>query len=215
MKKHLLTGLVLLLPIVLTIIVIRFLFDLFTEPFVPIVEGLLRLVAHKLGIQSSPELGLFVSRIFAFVLLIIVIFGLGIIARWFFFRNLLNVTHKILSRIPLIKTVYQVSRDIFAALFSTNGKKAFKRPLLFFFPSQSTHAIGFEAGEVADEIQKKSPVPLISVFAPTAPHPISGFLLLLPKDHVYPIDMTNEEALKYLVSCGLIHPEKKDVGKTI
>ena len=143
MKKHLLTGLVLLLPIVLTIIVIRFLFDLFTEPFVPIVEGLLRLVAHKLGIQSSPELGLFVSRIFAFVLLIIVIFGLGIIARWFFFRNLLNVTHKILSRIPLIKTVYQVSRDIFAALFSTNGKKAFKRPLLFFFPSQSTHAIRF------------------------------------------------------------------------
>lgn len=215
MKKHLLTGLVLLLPAILTLLVIRFLFDLFTAPFVPLVSELLHWINQQLGISLPHGFVLFISRIFAFILLILLIFVLGLIARKFFFRNLLNVTHKILSRIPIVKTVYQVSRDVFSALFSTDGKKAFKRPVLFPFPSKATFAVGFEAGDVTEEIQRKVPTAVTTIFAPTVPHPISGFLFIVPKDDVHPLDMNNEEALKYLVSCGLIHPEKKHGGNPI
>ena len=110
-----------------------------------------------------------------------------------------------MSRIPLIKTVYNVSRDIIAALFSSDGKKAFKHPVMIPFPHRPTYLVGFQAGEVAEEIKNTVATPLISVFTPTAPHPISGFLMLIPEKDVYKLDMTNEEAVKYLVSCGLIY----------
>lgn len=210
MKKYLLTGLILLLPIVLTYLVIRFLFDLFTTPFLNIVNDFLHWASHNVPITPSPGMDLFISRLLALILLTLVIFFLGIVARWFFFKNLFGWTHKILSKIPLIKTVYQVSKDCVSALISTDGKKAFKKTLLFPFPSFSTFGLGLEAGEVAKEIQEKVKEPLVSVFAPTAPHPIGGFLLLIPKKDLHYIDMTNEEAFKYLVSCGLIQPEERD-----
>ena len=73
------------------------------------------------------------------------------------------------------------------------------------FPHRPTYCIGFQAGEVAEEIKNTIKSPLVSVFCPTAPHPLTGFLFLIPEEDTYKLDMTNEEAVKYLVSCGLIH----------
>ncbi len=202
-KKYLITGLALLLPLVLTIMVIFFLVELFTSPFVNLIE------AHILAKVHLPQgLIVFISRILALILLVIFIFLLGVVARWFIIKNIISGTSTILSRIPLIKTVYKISRDVIAALFSLDGKKAFKQPVMFPFPHRPTYSIGFQAGEVAEEIKNTVKAPLVSVFAPTAPHPITGFLFLLPEEDVYKIDMTNEEAVKYLVSCGLIHSLK-------
>jgi uncharacterized membrane protein len=209
-KKYLITGLALLLPLVLTIMVIFFLVDVFTSPFVHLIE------MHIFAKVQLPEgVILFISRILALILLVVFIFFLGVVARWFIIKNIISGTNHILSRIPLIKTVYKVSRDVIAALFSLDGKKAFKQPVMIPFPHRPTYAIGFQAGEVAEEIQNTVKVPLVSVFAPTAPHPITGFLFLMPEKDVVKIDMTNEEAVKYLVSCGLIHslknpPDKND-----
>ncbi|MDE3055142.1 MAG: DUF502 domain-containing protein [Verrucomicrobiota bacterium] len=207
MKKSLITGLLLLLPVILTLVVIQFLFDLFTEPALPLVRELLHWGATRLQFKPPAGTDLFLSRIFALILLVITIFLLGLIARWFFFRNLFTLVRRVISRIPFVKTIYQVSRDIISAIFSTDGKKAFKRPLFFPFPSKSTYALGFEAGEVTEEIQSKTEATLMTVFAPTVPHPISGFLLFVPKEDTKSVAMTNEEAFKYLISCGLILPE--------
>ena len=208
MKKYLLTGLAILLPVALTLMVIIFLFDFFTEPFFHGIEQLLRVISAKTAITFSPGIAIFISRVLALILLCLFILLLGFVARWFLVKNILSATNRILSRIPLIKTIYKVSRDIIAALFSMDGKKAFKHPVLIPFPQRLTFCLGFEAGEVSKEIKQKAPEPLTSVFAPTAPHPISGFLLFIPTKEVHPLEMTNEEAVKYLVSCGLIQPSQ-------
>lgn len=201
MKKYLLTGLALLLPLALTLIVIIFLVDLFSSPFVHLVEE------HIFPHANLPaRLVLVISRILALILLCIFILLLGIVARWFIIKNILAGTNKIISRIPFIKTIYKVSHDIVAALFATDGKKAFQYPVSIPFPHPPMRALGFQAGEVTEEIKQAVDIPLVSVFTPTAPHPISGFLFFIPETDVCKLDMTNEEALKFLVSCGLIHP---------
>lgn len=207
MKKYLLTGLIILLPVVLTLMVILFLFDFFTEPFINVVGPLVDFFQDQIHIHLPEGLTLFLSRILSLIFLCIFIFLLGFLTRIFLVTTIMNWGNQILFKIPLIKTVYKVSRDVFAALLSSDGKKAFKNPVMIPFPCKPNHCLGFEAGETAKEIQEKTPIPLISVFAPTAPHPISGFLFLVPESDVKRIDMTNEEALKFLVSCGMILPE--------
>lgn len=212
MKKHLLTGFVILLPVALTIMIIVFLFDLFTEPFVNIVGPLVDLLQKKSHIVLPHGLTLFISRLLSLIFLCIFIFILGVVTQLFLVKILINWANQVLFRIPFIKTVYKVSRDIFAALFSSEGKKAFKRPVMIPFPSKPNHCVGFEAGEVARECKEKIKTPVVSVFVPTAPHPISGFLFLVPETDVHSIDMTNEEVVKFLVSCGMIVPESGTQG---
>ena len=217
MRKAFITGLIILLPVALTLMIIFFLFDFFTGPFVPIVSALLSQIEAKLHFTLPPGLDLFISRLFALILLSIFILLLGAAARWFLIRKFLHGTHLLISRIPLIKSVYKVSREVFHALFSGEGKKAFKDPVIFPFPSPPAYAVGFHVGEVAQECQEKVDTPLISVFMPTAPHPISGFLFLVPERDVRKIEMMNEEVFKFLVSCGMIHPpgEKVEIDEIL
>jgi uncharacterized membrane protein len=113
-----------------------------------------------------------------------------------------------ISKIPVVKTVYKLFRDIFSAFFSTDGKKAFKHAVLIPFPERPNFCLGFQAGEVPEECQQKVDIPLVSVFAPTAPHPISGFLFLVDKKDVSHIHTSTEDAFKFLVSCGMIIPKE-------
>jgi uncharacterized membrane protein len=209
MKKTLITGFIILLPVILTLMLILFLFDLFTEPFVNIVGPLVTLIQHHLPFVLPSGLTLFLSRILSLIFLCLFIFLLGFITQLFLVKSVMNWADRVLFRIPFIRTIYRVSRDVFAALFSTEGKKAFKRPVMMPFPSRPSHCLGFLAGEVATECQQKVKTPLVSVFAPTAPHPISGFLFLVPAADVHDVDLTNEEVVKFLVSCGMILPESE------
>lgn len=203
MRKYLITGLVILMPVVLTILIIVFLLNFFTTPFVKIVEPFLM----QFPIAVPAGLALFISRLLSLVLLIAFIFVLGALVRWFLGKHLIAFADRILYKIPFIRTVYKVSRDVISALFSTDGKKAFKYPVMIPFPHKSIYSLGFQAGEVAKECQEKVETPLVSVFMPTAPHPISGFLFLIPQEDVHQLEMSNEDAFKFLVSCGMIHPE--------
>lgn len=206
MRKYLGTGLVILMPIALTLMVIVFLFNLFTAPFVDLVRSLVTEIETKTAIELPQGFTLFLSQVLALIFLCIFIFVLGAVARWFLVRHFINLANRIFYKIPLVKSVYKVSKDIITALFSLDGKKAFKEPVMIPFPYPPAFCLGFHAGEVAEECQKKVNTPLVSVFAPTAPHPISGFLFLVPEKDVHRVDMTNEEVVKFLVSCGMIHP---------
>jgi uncharacterized membrane protein len=205
MKNYILTGLILLLPVILTFMIIVFLFDLFTEPFFNLVSPLIHLIPYNL----PDGFALFLSRLLSLVLLCLFILFLGMITQLFLIKSILNWLNRIVFRIPFIKTVYKTTKDVFSALFSTDEKKAFKRPVMIPFPTKPSYCLGFEAGEVARECQQKVKEPLTAVFAPTAPHPISGFLFLVPTKDIHQVDMTNEDALKFLVSCGMILPEGK------
>lgn len=205
MKKYLLTGLVLLLPFALTLMVLSFLFNLFTAPLLPVVHAILARIPVPLPQNLVPVL----SKIAALLMLAVFILGLGWIARHFLFKKTIQLTHQFFSRIPFVKNVYKVSQDLSSALFSTEGKQAFKETVFIPFPENPYLCLGFSTGEAPEECQSKIGRPLTAVFAPTAPHPISGFLLFVPKEEVRPADMTKEDALKFFISCGVVLPEEK------
>lgn len=210
MKKHLLTGLVILLPVALTLMIILFLFDLFTEPFFTIVNPLIEQLQDKIHISLPKGVALFLSRLLSLIFLCISIFFLGLFTQLFLVKTLMRWGGLILNKIPLIKTVYRVSKEILSALFSIDGKKVFKKPIFTPFPAKFSRSIGFEAGEVAKELKSTLGEDFTTVFVPTAPHPISGFLFIVPKADLEDSEFTNEEALKFLVSCGMIVPESKE-----
>ncbi len=206
MKKYFFTGFITLLPIGLTLIIAIWLFNLFTAPFTGLFKSLL--LSHETELNLGPgnhdTLISFLSQICAFVFLMSVIFVLGVIGRKFFFNFFLNLTDTIFSRIPLVRTIYRLCHDITKAMFS-DTKKTFKETVLVPFPHLETHAIGFVTGDVPQGFKEKTGAE-IAIFVPTAPHPMSGYVLLSPKRLSVPVDVSVEDAFKFIISCGVIHP---------
>lgn len=208
MKKYLIAGLIILIPILLTIMLFVFLVNLFTSPFLSIVVDFLTKFENTLPLLKNPALLTFIARVIIIIFLCICIFLLGILARWFFFRSLINLTNKILSKIPFVKSIYKSLKDIITS-FMAQERKAFIKTAMIAFPSKEVYCVGFESGEIPEECQNKVKEKLKPIFVPTAPHPISGYLVMVPEDKVYSIDMKNEDAVKFTVSCGLILPGEK------
>ncbi len=208
MKKYLITGVIILIPILLTIMLFVFLVDLFTSPFLNIVINFLMKFEHALPLLKNPALLTFVARLIIIILLCICIFLLGVVARWFIFNAFLNAANRILSKIPFVKTIYKALKDITSS-FIAQKRKAFTKTAMIRFPSSDSYCIGLESGEIPQECQNKVDRKLKAVFIPTAPHPLASFFVMVPEDEIYSIDMKNEDVVKYIVSCGLIVPGEK------
>jgi uncharacterized membrane protein len=208
MKKYLSTGIVILIPIVLTVWVVTYLFDLFTAPLYKIIEEIILWYEESQGLSllSHDSLVVFLSRMTAFVLTFLLILFLGFCGRKFF-KNL-DLGHKILNRIPFVGTLYRLTKDVAKAVFTTD-QKAFKRTVLIPFPSATTHTIGFVTGDVPAALRALIPNAEVCVFVPTAPHPVSGYLLFSSKKAVVDISVSTEDTFKFLLSCGAVLPEEK------
>lgn len=207
MKKHLFAGLVILLPVMLTLFILLFLLNLFTAPLHDVSTLILSKVPGVYDFLYKYDLLDLIAKFCSLIILCIFIFCLGVIARWFFINSLLSLTNAILCKIPFVKSIYKTTKDVIQALFpQKNEKKAFKRSVMVPFPSKKSHCIGFVSGDVPEECQNNVDVPLVPIFVPTTPYPISGYFMLVPEDRVSEINMTNEEAIKFTVSCGTILP---------
>jgi len=211
MKKAFLTGLIILLPITLTIMLFTFLIDFFTAPFLDVVRHLFDSYRVKHPILFSSEMVTILSRFIILLCLIAFTFFLGFITQWFFIHWIIQYFDKILYRIPFIRSVFKVSKDIAGAIFKRKEGvgEAFKHPTLVPFPSEKSDCVGFVTGSVPPECDQKVPN-LVPVFVPTAPHPISGYLMLVPSKNALDIEMTNEEAVRLTVSCGMILSESEE-----
>ncbi len=207
MKKYFVAGLILLLPLSLTLLLVIFLVDFLTQPFLDITTSIIENFQAKGHLLFSHETIRIISRLLILFSLFLFILLLGFIARWFFFRSLIDLTNKLFSKIPFIKGVYKVCKETASALFSRGQRTAFKKSVMVSFPSGTSYGLGFLSGEVPEECQKHSKERLVSVIILTAPHPISGFLMLMPEKNVHAVNMKNEDTIKYIVSCGLIVPE--------
>jgi len=136
--------------------------------------------------------------------------GLGLLARWFFFHYLVQFWEYIVHRIPLIRSVYKTCQDVINTLFETSSN-SFKKVVMVPFPSRDSLSIGFVTKEDLPPV--KNTEPLIAIFVPTTPNPTSGFLMMFePKDVTY-LDMSVEDALKYIVSCGMIAAPMNFISK--
>lgn len=207
MKKYLSTGFIILLPIALTIWIVSYLFDLFTAPLSGVIETVIMNYekSQGLSLQHHETWVAFLSRLSALVLTFLLILLLGFLGRKFFFTTLLNLTNKIASRIPFIGTIYRLTKDITKVMFSTD-QKTFKKTVLIPFPNPQMHTVGFITGDVPENLRKFIRDAELTVFVPTAPHPISGYVLFAPKKNIYEVDISIEDTFKFLVSCGVIYP---------
>ncbi len=211
MKKHFITGLVILLPLVVTIAVVIFLVNFLTEPFMGIMSTILiklDLVNHGFLFLTPEQVIRYGSKVIILILLFLVTVALGMIARWFFFHTILRLGDKILHRIPVVNTVYRTTQDIIKTLFSSD-KNTFKQVVMVPFPRADVFALGLIARESPLLCSQAAGEDLISVFVPTTPNPTTGFLLMYKPSDLVMIDMRPEDALKYIVSCGMIIPEPK------
>jgi uncharacterized membrane protein len=206
MRKYFFTGFITLLPIALTVIIAGWLFDLFTAPLAGMAESVILAYEKKwnLRLDQHTTLVIFLSRILAFVLLTALIFLLGFLGRRFFMSFLLRLTDRLLSHIPFVRTIYRLTNEVTKAVFS-DSKKTFKETVLVPFPHHDARAIGFVTGDSPSVFKEKTQTDL-AIFVPTSPHPMSGFVLLTPKKIVLPVDVSVEEAFKFIISCGVIHP---------
>jgi uncharacterized membrane protein len=211
MKKYFLTGLALLLPLAVTIGIVVFVVDLLTKPFMGVVASMLEhtnLQNFRIGLLTPVQVVRYTSQFIILVGLFIVTLLLGIITRWFIFKAFFSLSDKILHRIPLVNKVYKTTQDIIKTLFASD-KNSFKQVVLVPFPYQGTYSVGLVARESPEACEEAAGKKMVSVFVPTTPNPTTGFLLMYEtKDLVY-LDIKTEEAIKYVVSCGVIIPEKK------
>jgi len=199
-RGYFFTGLLVLVPIILTIIIIR---ELFLA-----IDGILRgAVVAVLRTQLGMDIGEAQIPGVGFVALLLLIFFTGVVSRQYFGKQLIAVGEKIVNRIPLVKGVYGAMRQISEAFF-TEKRSVFNRVVLIRFPHRDCYSIGFTVQENNKLISDLMPGDLIAVFRPGTPNPTSGFLLFIPREEVINLDMSVEDALKMVISGGTIPPSK-------
>lgn len=138
--------------------------------------------------------------LFLFILL------LGMIARWFFVNWFIQIGEYIVHKLPLVNKVYKTSKEIVSHLFGQD-KKSFKQVVLVPFPKQGIYTLGFLSEKAPKEISEEVKSEMISVFIPTTPNPTTGFTVMYKITDIYYLKMKPEAAIKFIVSCGIVHPE--------
>jgi uncharacterized membrane protein len=211
MKKHFITGLVILLPLAVTIAVVTFLVNFLTQPFIGTVSTILsklNIINQGFLFLTPEQLLRYGSKIIILILLFLFTVALGMITRWFLIHALFRLGDRILHRIPIVNTVYKTTQDIIKTLF-VSDKNAFKQVVMVPFPRSDTYVLGLIARESPKVCSQAAGNDLTSVFVPTTPNPTTGFLLMFKRSDLILIDMKPEDAIKYIVSCGVIIPNSE------
>ncbi len=208
MRKYFFTGLAILLPVVLTAAVIIFLVNLLTKPFVGLIddyvlssEALRQLTSRVPGMHYVIHYG---AQIVVLLLLFWATALLGLIGRWFFFRSLIRMGDAVLHRIPFVNKLYKTTQDVIKSVF-TDKSRSFKQVVMVPFPRDNTFSLGLVSSDAPPMCKAASKRDLLSVFLPTTPNPTSGYLLMFPREDCLFIDMKVEDAVKFIISCGVIH----------
>jgi uncharacterized membrane protein len=207
MKKYFLTGLATLLPVAVTLWLVSFVINFLTKPFVGIVSKIISRTSIS-GVWASEGMFRGISQVSILIFFFLLLIFIGMVARWFLFTSLLKIGDYVLGKTPLINKVYNTAKEIINILFASN-KNSFKQVVMVRFPNRNCYSLGLITREApttcSDAVQKE----LLSIFIPTTPNPMTGYLITSAKSDVYFLDMKPEDAVKYVVSCGVIQPKRK------
>jgi uncharacterized membrane protein len=150
---------------------------------------------------SVPGLGLLIT--IAFLTLV------GFLAAGLAGRTLVRIGERLLSRMPVVRSVYSTLKQIFETVLAQSSR-SFREVVLIEYPRRGIGAIGFVTGPTRGEVQVRSEEELVNVFLPTTPNPTSGFLLFVPKRDLVHLDMTIEEGIKLVISGGIVTPSAQE-----
>lgn len=201
--NRLLSGMLLLMPFGLTLLVMRWLFGWVAGLVRPIIVGLLRLLVLVPFIDSLPD-SLTTSCVAALTIIILLamIYLIGDIAQRMLGKKMLRAAEKLVQRIPLARSIYSATKQVIQSM-SMPDKTTLKSVVLVEFPRPGYKAIGFLTGTIQESSGKK----LCKVFIPTSPNPTTGFFELVPAEEVTKIALTVEEAFKMIISGGIVSPD--------
>ncbi len=195
-KKYFFTGLLVLVPLIITAWVLATLINTLDQSL------LLLPVTWRpkefLG-QDVPGFGV--------LLTLLTIFVTGLIATNIFGQHLIAVWEGLLTRVPVVKSIYSSVKQVSDTLFSDSGN-AFRKALLVQYPRQGSWTIAFLTGTPSGDIVNHLHGEYVSVYVPTTPNPTSGFFLIMPKADVIELDMSVDQALKYIISMGVVAPNE-------
>jgi uncharacterized membrane protein len=197
LRRTFLTGLLILLPLVVTYFLVAFLFNLFANAGAPLVNGLSRVI----GPTDSPwveALGPFVNLLLSLT----VIFLLGLVGTNILGRRIITAFEALLLRLPLVKTIYGAVKQMVDTFQGSD--RTFRRVVLVQYPRPGLWVVGFVAAERRDTLRLAPSDTLLAVFVPTTPNPTSGFLVLVPPEDVVDVDYSIEEAFTFIVSSGIV-----------
>lgn len=202
-RKAFVTGLLLCLPVSLTVYIIVWLVNFLASP----ARSGLRYFLHIFGVELEPtplcEAG--VTIVSALVVAAGIAF-IGFVSRNLFGRFFIGLFEKILHRVPLVRSIYSAIKQIIDT-FSVGGKeKTFSRAVLVEFPRRGCWTIGFVTHEGETEFSRLAGTPLVHVFVPTTPNPTGGYMILVPAGEVKFLDVSVAEAMKMIVSGGAVVP---------
>lgn len=197
MKKYFFTGLAILLPLVLTILIAQFVINFLTDPFAGWVRSL---ITQGTGPLNNPQIVETTSRILALILFFAFVIAIGLLGRWVFFRAVIRAAESLFHRIPFVNKVYQACKDVVQNLFYSD-KKSFQTVVLIPYPNPDILSIGLVTQDAILKSQEGDQT-FISVFVPATPNPTMGFILLFEKEKVIFTEMSVRRALQLLISCG-------------
>lgn len=169
-----------------------------------------RSVNHLIPPQFSPDNYLpFTIPGLGVILLIALMIFVGMFAAGFLGKVMIKLGEWIVYKVPFISSIYSLFKQIFQT-FLSNKESSFEKAVLLQYPRAGIWTIGFISSESKGEVKSKIGEGMINVFVPTTPNPTSGFLLFVPEKDVIYLDMKVEDALKMVISCGIVEPEKKE-----
>ena len=202
-KKYIFAGLLVWLPLAITLWVLSWLVGAMDGIFANVLFGLSSVL--PLAVSDSLQ-HLLQIRGLGVVLVFLVLISTGAFASNVAGRWLVNQWDKLFTHIPIVKSIYTSVKKVSDTLFSSNGN-AFRKAVLVQYPRQGAWTVAFQTGTPSGEVATHIGAGHISVYVPTTPNPTSGFFLLVPATDVIELNMSVEEALTYVISMGAVSPD--------
>jgi uncharacterized membrane protein len=194
LRKYFITGLLIWIPLIITLWVLKVIFDTLDAS----------LLLLPVSFQTESWLGVHIPGLGALLTLIVVLLT-GIFATNFFGARLVEIWHDVLQRIPVVNSIYSSVKQISDTLFSSSGQ-AFRKALLVQWPHEGMWTIAFLTGTPGGDVTNHVPSDCVSVYVPTTPNPTGGYFVIVQRSRVIELDMTVDQALKYIISMGVVPP---------
>lgn len=195
LRRYLIAGILIWLPIVVTIVVVSFLIGL--------MDFAIKLIPR--GYRPEALLGFDIPGL-GFILSIIVLLVTGVLAANIVGRSMVRMWESVLQRIPVVRSIYSAVKK-FAELVFSDGNASFKKVLLIEYPRKGVYSLAFQTSSELGEVQGRTGRDVVCTFVPTTPNPTSGFIIIVPRKDIIVLDMEVDEALKMIMSLGVVVPK--------
>jgi uncharacterized membrane protein len=194
LRRYLMAGLLIWLPVIATILVVRFI--------VQLMDQLLLVLPTQL--RPDTLLGFHIPG-FGVLMAVVVLLLTGLLVTNFIGRTLVGLWEEVLHRIPFVRAIYGGVKSFSETILSNSGN-SFKKVLLVQYPRTGIWSLGFQTNADLPEISHRTGAEQICVFVPTTPNPTSGFIMMLPRAEIIELDMTVDAAMKMIVTLGVVMP---------